>query len=162
LGADNGRTGVSAEFGAGAISTANAGGLHVRPGFPLSIPGITSNAAGYHYQPAPAVVGGRLYINGVDGWLHVLTPTGAQVWASPTTTVASVDVGPPTVSGDRVFAVAGSRLYAFSISGHALEWSQPLAKTVGDWPDASPLVVGDDVYLQTRDIVNRFSVAGAP
>jgi outer membrane protein assembly factor BamB len=157
-GYDIGRTGFNPETPqntAGTISATQVNSIHIEPGFPANIPGVTGSGA---YQSPPVVAGGYIYLSGVDGVLHVLNAaTGVQAWSAPGTN-PGVEASVPVVAGSQVFVAAGNNLHAYSTVTRRLQWSRTLASPVDVF--STPLVDGSDVFVETGTVVNHFSTTG--
>jgi outer membrane protein assembly factor BamB len=157
-GYDIGRTNFNPETPqntAGVISAAQVNSIHIEPDFPANIPGVTGSPYG---QSVPVVAGGYIYLNGIDGVLHVMNAaTGVQAWSAQVTGVASKGSIPPVVAGSQVFVTAGSTLYVYSTVTQRLQWSRALTST----NSFGPLVIGNDVFVASGKVLDHFSTSGA-
>jgi outer membrane protein assembly factor BamB len=154
------RTGFNGtESGAGAISTANVGGMHVTQRL---INGLGNNTA----HTSPVVANGRLYMVGTDVKLHVLDGAGNEVAGSPVPLVDDLvgqSFAAPTVADGTVYVDGANTLYAFDATTLATKW---IVHTDGYWqvgPFDSPVVSNGKVLVGANNsggYVDVFDMSG--
>jgi outer membrane protein assembly factor BamB len=152
------RTGFNGtESGAGAISTANAGSLHVTQRLINGLGNSTSHTS-------PVVANGRLYMVGTDAKLHVLDGAGNEVQNSPVklgNDLSGQSFAAPTVDNGTVFVDGANTLYAFDATSLALKWA---VKTDGYWqvgPFSSPVVGNGKVIVGANNGVGYVDIFNA-
>jgi polyvinyl alcohol dehydrogenase (cytochrome) len=154
----------SAQFGDTAITTANAGSLHVRWHF-VAGPATQPGAPGPRLDGSPVTVAGRVYIGSRTGIFYALNATtGAVVWqhqldfGSSKACAAKGITGTATVAPDpvtgvmTVYAPGAHYLYALNAATGTQLWKRAIgpATAAGEaayylW--SSPTVIGGRIVI---------------
>lgn len=125
----------------------------------------------------PVVVGGTLFVTGIDGSLHVLdAETGAQRWSynsaahgpfncfpGSTTSSTKGPIGAPAVVGDTVFMPGGNGVvYAHDVDGGAIRWQTQVADVpaLGEFLWSSAFPVNGRIYLGISSLHDCLLVPG--